>query len=139
MSFKDITDSTNFNGVVRIVLIVWFLIVSGFVLVPTYQLLCWAAGAELKRQQASLPPAPPAPLTLPSIDSKSDVKAQEEQVKVYVQQVAAYMQQANAYATQVTAYKAYVEANLKSVPITTYETAVTNNPKVLIWHLPAEL
>ncbi|MBA3242783.1 MAG: hypothetical protein H0T60_16285 [Acidobacteria bacterium] len=93
------------------ILLLLFVSLILFVLVPSYQVL--SSAERDGRTALQEPPKPPALPALPP----ADPKVLEEQVKAYTQQVTAYTQ-------HVSAYKTYVEAFTKGHRAGAYELVV---------------
>lgn len=116
--------------IVRIILLVWFCVASLFIFIPSYQIL----STVMKKvpQPIPNPVSPPGPPILPTIDSKLDIKVQEQQVEAYKQQVSAYSQQVTAYTQQVVAYKAGLDSEARDARISAYDTVVKSTMATLL-------
>jgi hypothetical protein len=110
--------------VIQAILVIWFVVISLFLFVPSFLLL---TGVGLTRQTVPQPPVPPpliAALANPPSDPKLDIKVLEELGKTYAQQVSAYTQQVTSYKEQLAAYKVYVEASSKGTLAGAYQLVV---------------
>lgn len=123
----------NVKRFVQVTLLIWFLVVSVAILVPSYQLLFGSNEAETagRSQPPTPPPPPPAFSTIMTLDPKLDTAKQAQQVEGYKQQVGAYAerikgytQEVAAYTQQVAAYKTTGEAQEKSGRRGAYELVV---------------
>lgn len=99
----------------RVVILVWFVVISTFVLIPSYQVL-WGKG----RIDVTVPPQPPQ---LPSlkdvdwIDPKESADVLKQRFETYKQQVQFYGQRVQAYQSEVNAYTKYLDQETKSSSI----------------------
>lgn len=129
------------KGFIQVMLVIWFIAVTVFVLVPSYKVLSvvGVTGADLPKMPE--PPVPPPAAELKAIGLGAPAKSPKQQpaklpgslatdpaasaagardarVDVYTQQVTAYTQ-------QVAAYKSQIESG-KTRQITAYRTVVTD-------------
>lgn len=84
------------------VLIVWFIVVNLFILIPSYNLL----NIEKESENSSIdPPRPPNVLVIKDLNTSDPDSTQKNQIAIATQQALAYTQQINVYTQQVNAYK----------------------------------
>jgi hypothetical protein len=104
--------------VIQAILLVWFIVVSAAILIPSYQLLFGAGDPEPAKTQAPTPPAAPSRLTFdPNLDATHQAQKLEDykqQLAVYTEQIKGYTQEVTAYTQQVAAHKVFVDTNEKS-------------------------
>lgn len=111
--------------VIQILLLIWFVVINAFILIPSYQVL-----QQSQNNEALVIPKPPevpvAPKPLLEVfDPNLNL---EEQVKAYTQQISGYTQQVNAYKAYMdNAYKVYGEAANKSHGLEVYKTVVKDS------------
>ena len=110
------------------ILIVWFIVINLFILVPSFNVLWKTSGADSATlRDMPNPPEPPEPPTLPPFDATRDPKVQEAQVKgqvdTFTQRIAGYTQRITAYTQQIAAYKSQIET-AKPRQIAAYQLVV---------------
>lgn len=126
---------------IQVMLVIWFIAVTVFVLVPTYTVLSGVVGpvaADLPKmpEPPQPPPAaelnPPAPAAPAKTREQSRGKVPGSQpadtpaaVGVQDARVAVYTQQVTAYAQQIAAYKSQIESG-KTRQVAAYRAVVTD-------------
>ena len=103
----------------RVLLLVWFVVVGLFILVPSFYLL-----QKVKEQgtgAAQTSPQPPAPPELPAFDKSLDKEVQQKQIQ---SRVDAYQHQVTAYGQLVGSYKTQLDAQGKSLQLAVYQAVV---------------
>lgn len=120
------------KGIIRTILIVWFIVLNLFIFIPAYRLFqdVFSTGDDA----IQIPPTPPEPiqaLSLSEIDTslelgllEQQVAAQTQQVNAYTQHVSAYTQEVSAYTQQTEAYQTYLSSTVQSERLTVYEKVV---------------
>lgn len=123
---------------IRVILIIWFLAFTGFVLVPSLFVLCGVGVPDA----ADLPkmPDPPKPPTADDLKQTASVKTavppqgkipdpltptQTPQLEVRNALVDVYTQQISAYTQQIAAYKSQIELG-KTRQVVAYRAVVTD-------------
>jgi flagellar basal body-associated protein FliL len=116
---------------IQILLIVWFIVLNLFILIPSYHLLNYEQENESKTLN---PPNPPPPLLIkdikvsdPDATQKNQVSIATQQAQTYAQQVSAYTQQVNAFTQQVNLEKLKLENSKKGSEITRYNTVIKDS------------
>lgn len=114
----------------RVLLIIWFIVVSLYILIPSYVVLQSVKEQDTAvTQTAQQLPTPPPTLELPAFDKGSDKDVQQKQIQ---SRVDAYQHQVTAYSHQLTAYKAQVEALGKPPRLAVYQAVVKDTLVSLI-------
>ena len=123
---------------VQIILIVWFILLNLFILIPSFNLL-FNYTEETANESIKVPDLPPAVPKLEILNSSAPEKTQDNQVKIATQQVQAYAQQIAAYTQQITAYtqevnleKLKMDNSKKGSAITRYNTVIKDSLLTLL-------
>ena len=99
----------------RAVVLIWFVVISAFVLIPSYQVL-WGAG----RTDVTVPPQPPQLPSLKDVDwinPKESASVLKQRLETYKQQVQLYGQRVQAYQSEVNAYTKYLDQRARASSI----------------------
>lgn len=107
------------QDVARVLLLVWFVVISLFILVPSFYVL--QRMGELSAQPLPQPPAAPTPPELLPFDKTLDKEVQGKQIQ---SRVDAYQHQVTAYTQLMGAYKSQLDAQGKPPQLAVYQTVV---------------
>jgi hypothetical protein len=115
--------------VVQWILIVWFITVNLFILIPSFVLLKESREEAVK---PTPPPDPPKEMTIGPLDSTLEIDRQKQQIEAYKLQVSLYAEEVKRHAQQVAAHKTYIEATPASRRIAVYQLVVKESLLTLI-------
>lgn len=107
------------QNVTRVLLLIWFVVISFFILVPSFFVLLRVR--ELGAQAQPQPPTPPQPPELPPLSKDFDKDVQGKQIE---SRVSAYQHQVAAYSHLMGAYKSQLDAQGKPSQLAVYQTVV---------------
>lgn len=95
---------------IQYLLIVWFIIFSLLIFVPSFLVLYegWSYTNSTPQKAIDIP-TKPEPLKLEALNTTLDAEGQKKQIESMTSRVNAYTQEVSAYIQQLNAYKSYTE------------------------------
>lgn len=120
------------QSTIRNVLLGWFIVLNGFLLIPSYRLLRDVGrGGTGQSLPIPAPPSPPVAPIAPTIDAalpeparQALVTLYEQQGAIYEKEVAAYRNATSAYNEQVKIYREFADSTGAAQRVGAYKVVV---------------